>query len=90
MYGLGAETMGPPVDPNQPVQAPDVQQQIADVWSYLFEHAPANPPESIAPASATPIPSSNLLPWIPGIPNSITILGGVAILGLLLMGSRRR
>jgi hypothetical protein len=39
MYGLRGmgEAMGPPVDPNQPVTAPDVQQQIADVWSYLWE-----------------------------------------------------
>jgi hypothetical protein len=37
LRGLGAEAMGPPVDPNVPVESPDVQQQIADVWSYLFE-----------------------------------------------------
>ena len=36
LRGLGAEAMGPPVDPNAPVVAPDVQQQIADVWSYLW------------------------------------------------------
>lgn len=51
--GLGGEAMGPPRDPSQPVEAPDVQQQIADVWAYLFEGpgAPvaAAPRESIAP-----------------------------------------
>lgn len=30
------EAMGPPVDPSMPVGAPDVQQQIADVWSVLL------------------------------------------------------
>jgi hypothetical protein len=37
LRGLGAEAMGPPVDPNAPVIGPDVQQQIADVWSYLWD-----------------------------------------------------
>lgn len=37
VQGLGAtEAMGPPRDPSQPVEPPDVQQQIADLWARIF------------------------------------------------------
>ena len=35
LEGLGAEAMGPPVPPELVGQQPDVQQQIADLWSML-------------------------------------------------------
>lgn len=39
--GLGAaEAMGPPRDPTLPIEQPDVQQQIADVWAYLWSNTP--------------------------------------------------
>jgi hypothetical protein len=79
MYGLGAEMMGPPVDPNQPVAAPDVQQQIADVWSYLWEGPGAAPRESIAPRQL-----------ISGIQNSTLAIGaGVVVLGIAFLKGRR-
>jgi hypothetical protein len=39
LRGLGAEAMGPPVDPNAPVSSPDVQQQLADIWDTIFSQA---------------------------------------------------
>ena len=85
MYGLGAEMMGPPVDPSQPVTTPDVQQQIADVWDYLWNSPAASAPvrESIAPR-----PGEGQL--ISGIPNSSLALGaGAFILALAFVKGRR-
>lgn len=78
MYGLGAEMMGPPVDPNQPVSAPDVQQQIADVWDYLW----SSPQTSAVPVVVTGS-------WISGVSNSTVAIGGAALILLFALGRRR-
>jgi hypothetical protein len=83
MYGLG-EMMGPPVDPNQPVSGPDVQQQIADVWSYLWEGPGAG--GTVVQQIAPPPPSQ----LISGIPNTTLAIGaGVVLLGMAFMKGRR-
>lgn len=85
MYGLGAEVMGPPQDPNQPASetAPDTQQQIADIWSYLW----SGPGASVGSAPATvPQPAAT---WIPGVPNTLTVLLGAGVF-LMAAGGRRR
>ena len=51
MYGLSElipGAMGPPVNPNVPLEPPDVQQQIADVWAYLWSQpAPVAGPQTM-------------------------------------------
>ncbi len=65
LRGLGAEAMGPPevmgppVDPNAPVVGPDVQQQIADVWSYLWQQPATTVATSGAGSSLTQTLNAN-------------------------------
>jgi len=84
MYGLGAEAMGPPVDPSQPVTGPDVQQQIADIWGYLWEGPGAG---GTVVQQAAPAAPSQL---ISGIPNASLALGaGALLLALAFVKGRR-
>ncbi len=84
MYGLGAEAMGPPVDPNQPVSGPDTQQQIADIWSYLWE----GPGAGGTVVQQSVLPRENQL--ISGISNSSLLIGaGVGLLALVFVKGRR-
>lgn len=83
MYGLGAEMMGPPVDPNQPVTGPDTQQQIADIWSYLWEGPGAG--GTVVVQQAAPV--SQL---VPGISNtSLAIGAGFVLLGMAFLKGGR-
>ena len=79
--GLGAEAMGPPVDPNASVQAPDVQQQIADVWSYLWSQ-----PAAVA---TTTVAAPSMTQWLNQNAGKVAI-GAVAFVGLMLFAKAGR
>jgi hypothetical protein len=83
--GLGAEAMGPPVDPNVPVTPPDVQQQIADVWSFLGAQSSAVPAVTSVPV-ATPQTFSQ---WL-NANSTMAVVGVTAFVGLLLFAKAGR
>jgi hypothetical protein len=71
--GLGAEAMGPPVPPDTVPSPPDVQQQIADVWSYLWSQPGAVPPVASVPP---PAPAQTFSQWLNA--NTTTVFIGAA------------
>lgn len=80
LYGLGAEAMGPPVDPTVPVTGPDVQQQIADLWDSMFSQG--------TPVAATPAPAGSMTSWL-NVNSGKVAIGAAAFLGLMLFKGRR-
>jgi hypothetical protein len=89
MYGLKGlgdvtfpEAMGPPVDPNVPVQPPDVQQQIADVWSYL-----GSQPGTVA--TVAPATSQTFSQWLNANAGKAAI-GVAAVLALVFVAKAGR
>jgi len=92
MYGLGTDAAGPlfqcptgemvhsssDCPGGQP--APDVQEQIAQVWSYLMG---MQAPDSSIVKAATPAQT-----WVPGIPNLVTGVVGASLLLVLLKAGR--
>jgi hypothetical protein len=85
LRGLGDVMMGPPVDPNAPVTGPDVQQQIADVWSYLWEGPGAPAPVAVSAGG----PPSSLTQTLNANAGKIAI-GAGAFLALILFAKAGR
>jgi hypothetical protein len=88
MYGLRGlgdvmppVAMGPPVDPSVPVQPPDVQQQIADVWSYLW----SQPTATAAPVAT----SQTFSQWLNANAGKAAI-GVAAVLALVFVAKAGR
>ena len=79
-----AEKMGPPPDPNTPEPAPDVQQQLADIWDSVFkiQEAAASP---AAPAAAAPTTAD----WITAHQAAI-LAAGAGLFALALFATMRR
>jgi len=82
--GLGAEAMGPPVDPTLPVESPDVQQQIADIWDSIFKMG--EPGGVMTPAPA-PAPSAGA--WLNQNAGKVAI-GAAAFLALVMLAKAGR
>jgi hypothetical protein len=90
IYTLGAAPMGPPVDPSQPIPAPDVQQQIADVWDSLFKLQ-----DTVAAGAAAPAPTSSapesFSAWLDTHQTAVLAgVGGVLFLALFTQGGGGR
>jgi hypothetical protein len=83
----GTEAMGPPVDPSQPTTPPDVQQQIADVWDFLFNPPAADQTPDPATAAA-PASSGGFLDWLKAHETAV-IAAGLGFFALAIFAPRR-
>lgn len=84
--GLGAEAMGPPVDPNTPVTPPDVQQQIADLWDSIFSMGELGAGSG---GVMTPAPAPSAGAWLNANAGKVAI-GAAAFLGLVMVAKKGR
>lgn len=86
LRGLGAEAMGPPVDPSQPAESPDVQQQIADIWSYLWEGPGAG--GTVVVQTAPAASDGSFTSWV-NQHSGVLLAGAGGLLALSFLRGRR-